>query len=85
MIFTSMRTGEYMYLNRKQIDFYKNEIIDLGKKTNAGRNRKMFIYPKIKDILMDLAIESQSGYLIEEDGKALNTANNFIITFTTQH
>ena len=77
MIFTCMRTGEYMYLNRKQIDFDKNEIIDFGEKTNAGRNRKMFIHPKIKDILMDLAIESQSGYLIEEDGKALKYDEQF--------
>lgn len=77
MIFTGMRTGEYMYLNRNQIDFNKNEIIDFGEKTESGRNRKMFIHPKIKDILMDLAIESQSGNIVEENGKPLKYDEQF--------
>ena len=46
-------------------------IVNFGIKTEAGKNRKMFIYSKIRAILQDLCIDSQSGYLVEIDGNLL--------------
>jgi len=77
MIFTGMRTGEYMYLNRDQINFDTNTIEGFGEKTEAGINRKMFIHPKIKNVLMDLAIESQTGNIIEYEQKPLDYDEKF--------
>lgn len=77
MIFTGMRTGEYMYLHRDKIDFDKNEITGFGEKTEAGKNRKMFIHPKIREILMDLSIESKSGYLVEIESQPITYDHQF--------
>lgn len=73
LIFTGMRTGEYMNLKTKNINLSENLITNFGEKTEAGRRRKMFIHPKIKDILTYLVDKSQSGYIVEiqkEDGEA---------------
>lgn len=72
LIFTGMRTGEYLNLKRNQINFEKNLIENFGEKTEAGRKRKMFIHPYIKDMLMDLAIESKTGYIIEYEEKPIS-------------
>lgn len=71
MTFTGFRTGEYMHLQRSNINFDTNMIVDFGIKTEAGKNRKMFIHPKIRAILQDLCIDSRSGYLVEIDGNPL--------------
>lgn len=77
MIFTGMRPGEYRELQRSNIDFDTNTISDFGIKTEAGQNRKIFIHPKIRNMLMDLTIESQSGYVLEYEGKSLKHDKRF--------
>ncbi|MBM0046663.1 site-specific integrase [Anaerococcus sp. mt242] len=77
MIFTGMRPGEYRELERSNIDFDTNTISNFGIKTEAGQNRKIFIHPKIRNLLMDLTIESQSGYILEYKGKALKHDKRF--------
>lgn len=69
MCFTGMRTTEYRHLKRENINFETNTITDFGIKTEEGKSRTMFIHPQIKDILIDLCIESKSGTLTEVDGK----------------
>lgn len=71
MIFTGLRTGEYISLKRENIDFERNYITNFGIKTDAGKNRKMFIHPKIRSILQDVCIDSQSGYLVEIEGQPI--------------
>lgn len=65
MIFTGMRTGEYLYLKANKIDLDKNQITDFGEKTDAGKSRKMYIHPRIKDIIKYLISQSQTGNLVE--------------------
>ena len=65
MIFTGMRTGEYLYLKTKNIDLAKNQITDFGEKTEAGKTRKMYIHPKIKDLVTYLISQSQTGNIVE--------------------
>ncbi|WP_311537796.1 site-specific integrase [uncultured Anaerococcus sp.] len=65
MIFTGMRTGEYLYLKTKNIDLAKNQITDFGEKTEAGKTRKMYIHPKIKDLVTYLISQSQTGNVVE--------------------
>lgn len=65
MIFTGMRTGEYLNLKKDNINLDKNLIFDFGEKTEAGKNRKMFIHPKIKEIVKLLSQKSKSGYIVE--------------------
>lgn len=65
LIFTGFRTGEYINLTVNKIKLDKSQIIDFGEKTEAGRARKMFIHPKIKDIMTYLVKESQIGYIVE--------------------
>lgn len=69
MCFTGMRTTEYRELHRDNIDFETNTIKDFGIKTDEGKSRTMFIHPQIKEMLMDLCIESQSGVIVEHEGK----------------
>lgn len=69
MCFTGMRTTEYRELHRDNIDFETNTIKNFGIKTAEGKSRTMFIHPQIKEILMDLCIESKSGVIAEVDGK----------------
>lgn len=72
MIFTGMRTGEYLNLKIDNIDFKNNIIKDFGIKTEAGKKRVMYIHPKIKDILKYLVNKSKSGYVLEnEKGKTI--------------
>ena len=77
MIFTGMRPGEYRRLHRSSIDFDTNTISHFGIKTEEGKSRKIFIHPKIRNTLMDLTIESQSGYILEYDGKGLKHDKRF--------
>lgn len=65
LIFTGFRTGEYLNLQKDKVLLKKNQIIDFGEKTEAGRTRKMFIHPKIKDIMTYLVKESKLGYIVE--------------------
>ena len=65
LIFTGFRTGEYLNLQKDKVLLKKNQIIDFGEKTEAGRTRKMFIHPKIKDIMAYLVKESKLGYIVE--------------------
>lgn len=65
MIFTGMRTSEYRNLKVDNIDFENKMITDFGIKTNKGRKRIMFIHEKIEDILLELAEESTTGYIVE--------------------
>jgi putative uncharacterized protein (fragment) len=71
LIYTGMRPGEYYNLKRSNIDFEKNTIKSFGIKTDAGKERIMYIHPKIRNMLIDLAIESQSGYLLEYNDKPI--------------
>ena len=66
LIFTGFRTGEYINLPISKIRLKESQIIDFGEKTEAGRMRKMFIHPKIKDIMTYLVQESKTGYILEE-------------------
>lgn len=77
MTFTGMRPGEYRELQRSNINFDTNTISNFGIKTETGKNRKIFIHPKIRNLLMDLTIESQSGYILEYNGKALKHDKRF--------
>lgn len=65
LIFTGFRTGEYINLPTNKIKLDTSQIIDFGEKTEAGRIRKMFIHPKIKDIMTYLVQESKTGYILE--------------------
>lgn len=65
MIFTGMRTGEYLYLKTNKIDLDKNQITNFGEKTEAGKTRKMYIHPRIKDIVKYLIKQSQTGNIVE--------------------
>lgn len=65
LIFTGFRTSEYLHLQTSKVRLDKNQIIDFGEKTEAGRQRKMFIHPKIKDIMDYLVQASQTGYIVE--------------------
>lgn len=65
MIFTGMRTSEYLYLRTSNIDLERNQITDFGEKTEAGKTRKMFIHPKIKDIVKYLVENSELGHIVE--------------------
>lgn len=69
LIFTGFRTGEYINLTTNKIDLDKNQIIDFGEKTQAGRQRKMFIHPKIKDIMTYLVKESKYGHIVEAENQ----------------
>lgn len=77
MIFTGMRTGEYISLTNDKIDFDKNEITNFGIKTEAGQNRKMFIHPRIRKILMELSLESKSGAIVEYNDKPISYDSQF--------
>ena len=79
LIFTGMRTGEYLGLKKDNINLKDNTIINFGEKTEAGRDRKMFIHPKIKPILAELMLNSQTGYIVEykqPNGKIINPSIN---------
>ena len=65
LIFTGFRTGEYINLPISKIKLAESQIIDFGEKTEAGRIRKMFIHPKIKDVMTYLVQESKTGYILE--------------------
>ena len=69
LIFTGFRPNELIRLTTDKIDFNANTIVDFGSKTEAGINRKMFIHPKIKTLLMELVLESHTGYVLEYDNK----------------
>lgn len=72
LIFTGMRTGEYLNLKTENISLSENLITNFGEKTEAGRSRKMYIHPKIKDIMVYLTDKSDTGYIVEatkEDGE----------------
>lgn len=72
LIFTGMRTGEYLNLKTTNINLSEDLITDFGEKTEAGRKRKMYIHPKIKDIMVYLTDKSDTGYIVEatkEDGE----------------
>ena len=63
LIYTGFRPGEYYKLNRENIDFETNTIKSFGIKTDAGKERIMYIHPKTRNTLMDLSIESKSEYI----------------------
>lgn len=65
LIFTGFRTSEYLNLQTSKVRLDQNQIIDFGEKTEAGRQRKMFIHPKIKDIMIYLVRESKIGNIVE--------------------
>lgn len=65
LIFTGMRPGEYITLNQKNINLEENTITDFGIKTEAGKNRIMFIHPKIQNIVKELYYESNTGFILE--------------------
>lgn len=65
LIFTGFRTSEYLNLQTSKVRLDQNQIIDFGEKTEAGRQRKMFIHPKIKDIMVYLVKASKIGYIVE--------------------
>lgn len=65
LIFTGMRTGEYLNLKTENINLDTNQILDFGEKTEAGRKRKMYIHPKVKDIMTYLVDQSKTGYIVE--------------------
>ncbi|BFL72143.1 hypothetical protein SKB0087_06700 [Anaerococcus nagyae] len=74
-----MRTGEYLGLKKDNVNLKDNTIINFGEKTEAGRDRKMFIHPKIKPILAELMLHSQTGYIVEykqPNGKIINPSIN---------
>lgn len=76
LIFTGMRSGEYINLKTSNIDLSKNVITDFGEKTEAGKQRKMFIHPKIKPIIEILIKDSQTGYIVEyikKDGEKIQS------------
>lgn len=69
MCFTGLRTGEYLNLTKDNIKLEKNAIINFGAKTEKGMERKVFILPNIKPILIDLYKESKTNYIYEKNGK----------------
>lgn len=71
LIYTGFRPGEYYNLNRENIDFETNTIKSFGIKSDAGKERIMYIHPKIRNILIDLSIESKSGYILEYDDQPI--------------
>lgn len=77
MIFTGLRTTEFINLNKDNIEFKTNEIHDFGIKTDAGKKRKMFIHPKIRTYLKELYLSSKSGYIVEHKGKWVGGDVNF--------
>lgn len=77
MIFTGMRTGEYINLKKENFDFKNNTIINFGIKTEEGKKRKMFIHPKIETIAKELYLESKTGNIIEYEDKPLDYDTKF--------
>lgn len=69
MCYTGLRTGEYLNLTKDNINLNKNTIENFGTKTDKGMNRKVFILPNIKPILIDLIKKSQTGYIYEKNGQ----------------
>lgn len=77
MIFTGLRTGEYLTLKADNIDLNKNMITGFGIKTEMGKNRIMYIHPKIKDIVKYLKAKSKSGYILENDKGEMITYDKY--------
>ncbi|WP_299032432.1 site-specific integrase [uncultured Anaerococcus sp.] len=77
LIFTGMRTGEYLYLNKKNIHLNEHTITNFGIKTEAGRKRIMFIHPKIKHIMTSLYNESRTGNILEYNKSAIKYDSEF--------
>ena len=77
LIFTGMRTGEYLKLRKENIDLKENTIENFGEKTQAGKTRKIFIHPKIKTIVEYLYTKSQTGYILEyeKDNKPIRPSD----------
>ena len=71
LIFTGFRPNELYRLTKDNINFKKNVITEFGSKTEAGINRKMYIHPKIKTLLMELYLESNTGYILEYDNQPI--------------
>lgn len=69
MSLTGLRTSEYRNLKISSIDMENNIIEDFGIKTDAGKQRTVYILKTIRPILAELMIQSKSGYLYEKDGK----------------
>nr|DAX99480.1 MAG TPA: Integrase [Caudoviricetes sp.] len=65
MIFTGMRTSEYLNLKTENIDLKNGVIKDFGLKTKAGKKRQMFIHEDIEFILHQLVKQSITGYIVE--------------------
>lgn len=65
MIFTGMRTSEYLNLKVDNFDLQNDLIKNFGIKTEAGRMRIMFIHESIKKIAEQLVNESTTGYFVE--------------------
>ena len=65
MIFTGMRTSEYLNLKVNNFDLENDLIKNFGIKTEAGRMRIMFIHENIKKIAEQLVNESTTGYFVE--------------------
>lgn len=65
MIFTGMRTSEYLNLTKDMINFKRKTIKNFGIKTETGRARMMFIHDLIEPILKELYDESKTGYIVE--------------------
>lgn len=65
MIFTGMRTSEYLNLKVENIDLESGIIKNFGIKTKAGKERLMFIHDDIKFIITQLVKQSTTGYIVE--------------------
>lgn len=77
MIFTGLRTGEYLYLKKSNINLEQGTITDFGIKTETGKKRIMYIHPKIYTIVKDLYQESKTGYIVEYQGKTIKYDKQF--------
>lgn len=65
MIFTGMRTSEYLNLKVENFDLENDLIKNFGIKTKAGRNRIMFLHESIRNIAKELVNQSTTGYIVE--------------------
>ena len=71
LLYTGMRCGEMLALNRADVNIKSKYIIVRESKTEAGRNRIIPIHDRIYPIVASLR-NSTSSRLIEKDGHGLN-------------
>lgn len=72
MALTGLRTSEYRNLKVDSIDMQNNLIVDFGIKTDAGKQRIVYILETIRPILAELKLKSTTGYIYEKNGKHMS-------------